>query len=191
MGFLFGYQKMKENTKKSIANNPPPKGRLILGGGIFIIGFFSPSLTPLVVSSGLSPAWKTAISGMLVVGIPELFMIIAVAIMGKPGFQYLKSRLYALFKKYAAPPDEVSKTRYRVGLVMFISTLVFGIIEPYAGHLIPGHDSYPRVFAMGGDILLVSSFFVLGGDFWDKLRSLFIHEAKAQLPLSSQTDEDK
>jgi hypothetical protein len=29
-------------------------------------------------------------------------------------------------------------------------------------------------------LLLLTSLFVLGGEFWDKLRSLFIYEAKAQ-----------
>ena len=33
-----------------------------------------------------------------------------------------------------------------------------------------------------GDLLLLVSLFVLGGDFWDKLRSLFIHSARAQIP---------
>ena len=33
--------------------------------------------------------------------------------------------------------------------------------------------------ALGGDLLLLASLFVLGGDFWDKIRSLFIYDAKA------------
>jgi len=28
--------------------------------------------------------------------------------------------------------------------------------------------------------MLILSFFVLGGDFWDKVRALFLHDAKAQ-----------
>ena len=32
-----------------------------------------------------------------------------------------------------------------------------------------------------GDILLISSFFVLVGDFWDKIWGLFIHNAKIQV----------
>jgi hypothetical protein len=37
----------------------------------------------------------------------------------------------------------------------------------------------PMPFAIGGDILFLTSIFVLGGDFWDKVRSLFIYNAKA------------
>jgi hypothetical protein len=35
--------------------------------------------------------------------------------------------------------------------------------------------------------MFVASLFVLGGDFWDKIRALFIHSAKVQIngqPLS-------
>jgi len=32
------------------------------------------------------------------------------------------------------------------------------------------------------DLLLVASPFVLGGEFWGKLRALFIYRAKAQVP---------
>jgi hypothetical protein len=35
------------------------------------------------------------------------------------------------------------------------------------------------VYVIGGDVLLVSSLFVLGGEFWDKLRALFVHDARA------------
>jgi hypothetical protein len=35
---------------------------------------------------------------------------------------------------------------------------------------------------VGGDVVFVTSLFVLGGDFWDKLRSLFVHGARAVFP---------
>jgi hypothetical protein len=36
------------------------------------------------------------------------------------------------------------------------------------------------VYVIGGDVLLISSLFVLGGDFWDKVRALFVYDAKAR-----------
>ena len=42
--------------------------------------------------------------------------------------------------------------------------------------LIPG---YFRERVHLCDLLLLVSLFVLGGDFWNKLRALFIHDAKA------------
>ena len=40
-------------------------------------------------------------------------------------------------------------------------------------------------YAVGGDLLLLSSLFPLGGDFWDKIRSLFVHDAEVHFPVVS------
>ena len=107
-------------------------------------------------------------------GIPELAILLAIVIMGKAGFAYLKSKIGRLFKQFG-PPDKVSNTRYTVGLIMFIIPLFIGWILPYVEHLIPIYDQYHLWFNIPGDILLIASLFVLGGDFWEKLRSLFIY----------------
>ncbi len=49
--------------------------------------------------------------------------------------------------------------------------------------------SYPLPIAICGDILILASLLVLGGDFWDKIRSLFIHDIEvhfSQKPTSDQ-----
>jgi hypothetical protein len=176
-----------EIKDKTNAFAAPSKVRLLFGGGIFILGLFSPILISLVTASALPAGLKAAISGLLVFGLPELFMLIAAAILGKTGFIYLKSRLYGLFKRYVAPPDTVSPVRYRIGLVMFCTPLIFAFIDPYAGHLIPGREAHTKLFAFGGDLLLLTSLFILGGDFWDKLRSLFVHGAKVEFPGSIES----
>jgi hypothetical protein len=33
-----------------------------------------------------------------------------------------------------------------------------------------------------GDMMFVSSLFVLGGNFWDKIRALFVHDAIVRVP---------
>ncbi len=48
--------------------------------------------------------------------------------------------------------------------------------------LIPGYAGNEFTYAIVGDLLLLTSLFVLGGDFWDKLRSLFVHGSKAMFP---------
>lgn len=168
---------MEETKKSNQIPATPPSGRLFLGGAIFISGFLSPFLAPLVVTSSLPTAWKTAISGLLVFGIPELFMVIAAAVLGKAGYNYLKSRLFAILKK-AAPPDEVSQIRYYIGLFLFLLPIFVGWLLPYFTHLIPHYEEYRVVINVSGDLMLLISFFVLGGDFWDKLRGLFVHKAK-------------
>jgi len=156
--------------------------RLRLGLVVFAIGFLSPLLIPLVTATELPTKWKAVISGLLAVGIPELFSIVAIAIMGKPGFNYIKKRFFGFLKKYG-PADRVSRTRYRIGLVMFLLPIFFGWLAPYAPHLLPGYEAHRFFVNLIGDMMFISSLFVLGGDFWDKVRALFIHEAKVQIPV--------
>lgn len=164
---------------------PPRAGwRLRLGLVVLIIGFLSPLLIPLVAASGLPARWKAVISGALALGIPEVFSLIAVAIMGKSGFHYIKARVLSFLKKYG-PPDVVSRTRYLVGLVMFVLPILFGWLGAYVPHLIPGYETHRIAVNLAGDLVFVASLFVLGGDFWDKVRALFMHGAKAHFPAET------
>lgn len=97
----------------------------MLGGGVFIVGQLSPLFIPLVTSSELSTGIKSALSGLLLLGAPELAIFTAIAILGKEGFGYLKGRLFALLKR-AAPADTVGTVRYRIGLVLFCLPLLTG-----------------------------------------------------------------
>ena len=157
-----------------VTAKPPAAGwRFRLGVGIFVVGFASPLLIPLVTASDLSTQWKTILSGALAVGIPEVFRLAAVAIMGKSGFDYMKERFFGFIKKHG-PLERVSRTRYRIGLVMFALPLLLGWAGPYFLHHIPGYEAHRLVVGAIGDVLLVSSLFVLGGEFWDKVRALFL-----------------
>ena len=169
-------------TKNSVSTETGlPKRRLYTGGAIFVIGFLSPLLVPLVTASPLPVGWKTAISGLLLVGVPELAMLIAVAVMGKDGFNYLKQLIFGFLGKHFAPPESVSLIRYRIGLMLFMIPLLFGWLVPYISGYLSFFEENRLLFAVIGDVLLLSSLFVLGGEFWDKLRALFVHKAKVSL----------
>ena len=164
-----------------------PSWRFPAGVAIFALGFCVPLAIPLVTASGLPPGWKAVISGALAVGAPEVMMVIATAVMGKEGFDELKRRIGRFFRRYG-PPDAVGPTRYRIGLSMFLVPLVLGWLGPYLGSHLPAFDRYPAFWHVGGDLLFVTSLFVLGGDFWDKLRALFVHGARAVFPGKGGTD---
>ncbi len=159
----------------------PPKGRLLFGGAVFVLGLLCPLLVSLVATSALPIEWKTVLSGLLLLGIPELFMLAAAAILGKSGFDYFKGKIFGFLKGYA-PPDTVSRTRYRIGLAMFLLPLLFGWLTPYVLPVLPDYEAHRIAYGVPGDLLLLASLFVLGGDFWDKLRALFVRDAKAQFP---------
>ena len=107
---------------------------------------------------------------MLFFPIPEAFDLTAIAILGKPGFVWLKSLLSGVFRRHG-PPSEVSRFRYRIGLAMFLSPLLLGWLHPYLGERIPAIFGQAAVMHVAGDLIFISSFFVLGGDFWDKVRA--------------------
>ena len=163
------------------ARTPAIRWRFPVGVTIFVLGFAAPLAIPLVTSSDLSTAWKTAISGALAVGVPEVMMVVAAAVMGKEGFAELKRWFGRLLKKYG-PPERVSRGRYHTGLVMFAAPILLGWFGPYLHHYLPGFDTHPMWWHVGGDAVFVASFFVLGGEFWDKLRALFVHGARAVFP---------
>ena len=172
---------MSESIKTKSEANKPPRNRLIWGTIVFVSGFLTPLFIPLVVSSELSTGLKSIISGLLAFGIPELFMIIAAGILGKSGFNYLKKYIRLVFRIYG-PPDTVSKARYSAGLIMFFIPVIFALILPYLINAIGFVKENYLTIAIGSDILLVLSLFVLGGDFWDKLRGLFNRNAKMNFP---------
>ena len=65
---------------------------------------------------------------------------------------------------------------------MFVLPLLLGWLYPYAAKLSVSIPRLPLAAAVIGDLVLLASLFVLGGDFWDKVRSLFVREARAYLP---------
>jgi hypothetical protein len=140
-----------------------------------------PLLVPLVAKSGLPVAWKTILSALLLLGIPELFMLITVAILGKDGYQFLKQKALGFLKKHG-PPEQVSPLRYRIGLVMFSIPFILAWLLPYAESHFHFLDDIQIYLNIGGDVLLFLSLFVLGGGFWEKIRALFIQKAEVTYP---------
>jgi hypothetical protein len=156
-----------------------PGWRFRLGVSFFALGLVCPVFVPLVAATGLSTEWKTILSGILMLGIPEHLWVEAVAVMGKAGFDYIKARVFGFLKRHAVPRT-VSRTRYRIGLALFLLPVLFGWLAPYGPGAIPGYEAQRFAVNLAGDLLLLTSLFVLGGDFWEKLRALFVYEAKAR-----------
>jgi len=162
-------------NQQNITSVKLSKVRLVSGISVFVVGQLSTLLIPLVTASGLSPVWKTTLSGILFFVTPQLAIFVAIAIFGKPGYNYLKGVVFSWLKIHVVP-DKVGPVRYFIGLIMFVLPLLFGWAEPYCGHFIPGYATHQIWFFVGGDLMFASSFLVLGGEFWDKIRNLFIYD---------------
>jgi len=168
-----------ENTMMTVARTGAG-WRVKVGALIFVASLAWPVLLPLLPLLGASGATVAAFTGVMVVA-AELMLLAGAAIAGKDGFAFIKSRIFGFLRSFG-PPDTVGRTRYTLGLVLFAIPLLFGWATPYLGPHIPGFGEHPLFFAITGDVLLLISLFVLGGDFWDKLRALVVHGARTVFP---------
>jgi len=87
-----------------------PKARLIQGGLVFFCGQLAPLFIPLVIASDFSSSTKTALTALLVLGIPELAILATVLILGKTGFMALRSMIYHFLKRHICPPPNCQST---------------------------------------------------------------------------------
>jgi hypothetical protein len=163
----------------------PPKSRLILGAAILAFAILVKITGPvLIINSDLSAAWKTALSVGLFIIIPKLLIITIIFVLGKAGFAYLKAVCFrAVGRAFAplAPARQVNPVRYRIGLVMFTLPLLEAWLVPYLETAFPGWAP-SRPIEWIWDLILLASFFVLGGEFWDKLRALYVQRATVTFP---------
>jgi hypothetical protein len=159
----------------------PTGWRFRLGLIFFVLGWLCPLVIPLVTRSDLPVETKTLLSGFLLIGVPEIFSVISIVILGKPGFEYIKTKVFA-FLKLVVPRGQVSRTRYRIGLFMLLLHVAYACLTYYAPDLIPRYSEDRITINLIADFLFVVTLFVLGGDFWDKLRALFLYDAKAHIP---------
>jgi hypothetical protein len=85
-----------------------------------------------------------------------------------------------------APPEEVSPMRYRIGLVMFCLPFLLGSVSRVAPQFVGNHIWVDFVLSA----MLFASLFVLGGNFWDKVRALFYRDARVVFPEDARTERD-
>jgi hypothetical protein len=171
-----------------MSDKPQASWRIKIGFVMFVASIGWPLLIPILSALRMPATAIAAFSGVMFVA-AELILIAAAAIAGKEGFAFIKATALRFLRSFG-PPREVSRTRYTIGLIMFATPIVFGWASPYFGHHLPGFATKTLIYALAGDVLLLISLFVLGGAFWDKLRSLFQHNAYAIFPDKVVTDDE-
>jgi hypothetical protein len=159
----------------------PKDIKLYLGLFLLVFSFLLPFAGFWVSSLPLPIAVKGLIIGLMSVGGPEVVAILSVALLGKQTFDLITGKMVGALGRLA-PHGSVSRLRYKIGLVLFILPMIPTYIMGYAPQFLP--DALPsRLYVnIASDLMFVTSLFVLGGDFWDKLRSLFVYNARAQFP---------
>jgi hypothetical protein len=167
-------------SEQAITSEHPASGwRFKLGVVLFLFSITLPLVgIPLAATLDLSAAMAASVAGTLLM-VGEVLGLSAVAVMGKSGFAYIKNHVFGFLKQYG-PPQEVSRIRYNIGLVMFGLPILFAWLSIYVADYIPGFSKNPLPYAIAGDLLLLISLFVLGGDFWDKVKALFVYSDRVK-----------
>lgn len=148
-----------------------PSGLRYYGGWFFLSLSVALPLCGLAVPMlGLSKSVTAVLTGALVVGAPEIATVIAIALWGKETFNYFIGRGKGMLKKLL-PPATVSPARYRLGLVLFIGSGLPCWLLAYFPHWVDASSRTPILVT--ADFAFIASFYVLGGDFWGKVRALF------------------
>ncbi|MBK5352330.1 transporter suffix domain-containing protein [Pseudomonas sp. TH41] len=148
--------------------------------GIAIICLMAGSwlMVPILAATGVPGSKIAALTGILFIS-NKVLLVLVITIMGKSGFQQLKRSLFGYASSLAPDKDvEVGPVRHSIGIVMFCLPLISGFLEPYIDSLWPGLRPNLWELQVLGDAMLIGSFFVLGGSFWEKVRALFIRTAR-------------
>lgn len=123
------------------------------------------------------PRWAKTVAGAMIFA-PDLGTLAAVGVMGKENFDRIVSTVKGWLKR-TKPAGNVGKVRHRIGIVLFLSPLLVTYTQGYFPQYLPDVSPWRLYANIASDLIFLISLFVLGGDFWDKLRALFLRDARA------------
>lgn len=159
------------------ASKPPTlkrDWRFYSGLAAFSLSFIMPLGAVAVPWLGLPTAQAAVLAGLLVAGGPEVACILAVALLGKDNFQYFAHLVKRALRR-AVGERPASKARYYTGLAIFLASWLPAYAFAYMPAAMPGE----RIYILAAmDLAFVASFVVMGGEFWEKMRRIFIYEGR-------------
>ncbi len=163
-----------------------PGFRFYVGLSIFILSFFMLP-TGLVLREFISSSFlRGFVLGVFWISAP-LMKIGSIAILGKASYAWINYKMHYFYHK-VAKPHQITPLRYNIGLVMFVLPFLPNYMISFMPHLIPISMTTRYIIIIASDVMFLASLFVLGGDFWDKLRALFIYKAKARFPEEAENE---
>jgi len=179
--FVHDARVLPEPGAAAVAAAPVKVGwRFYTGVAVLVIGYGAWGLVPLASSAGWSTAKIASLSGAIFI-ISKVALVAAIAIMGKDGFNYMKQLLMGVLHKFG-PAQHVSVGRYRLGLVLFNVPVLMTWVAPYVTGFVREGSVYGFLQGISLEALLLVGLFLLGGEFWDKARALFVHRARVEIP---------
>jgi len=158
---------------------------LTLFFGAFPIFFATPVVIPML---GLSTGESAALIGGILLAV-EVLWFASIPLLGKEGFKAVKQRAFGWFKLSSAP---VSRVRHQFGVTLLFGSILLDVllnlIMVGTDFLVKGAD-VPTKQLLGlsfsqqatvyitiqvlTTVGIVVALFVLGGDFWERLKKAF------------------
>lgn len=114
-----------------------------------------------------SPIW-------LLAGPAEILCLVAAAILGKDKYQKLARKVRPKARR-PAPDSRSRRFRYYLGLAGCLFNGVPLTLYAYVPELLPGGSTKAGILVVA-DVVFFGSLFFAGGEFWEKLRRLFVWE---------------
>jgi len=159
---------------------PPPTltrdWRFYLGITAFVLSFVLPLGALLVPLLGLPTAHAAILIGLLIAGAPEVLCILAVVLLGKETLRYVTYQAKSAFRR-AVIDRPASKGRYYVGLTVILVSWLPAYLYAYFPAVMPGGDA--RIYILAAmDLVFVASVLLMGAEFWEKVRRIFVYDGK-------------
>jgi hypothetical protein len=150
--------------------------RLKAGIAVLVLAMALPLSALFVPLLDLPMTQSALLGGGLVAGAPEVLMLLAAALLGRQNFDRIVGAAKKFFVTtfFAAP---VSRQRYYAGLAVCVLSIVPLYLAGYVPSWMPAGNSRIAILA-AADVAFILSFFVMGGEFWEKFRRLFMWEGK-------------
>ncbi|MDF1683206.1 MAG: transporter suffix domain-containing protein [Legionellaceae bacterium] len=151
-----------------------------LGVVCIILSFVSPVIGLIIPFFNLPIEIKATLATVLLVGLPEVFLLIGAALAGKQATQALAAKVRACFGK-TKPPAHIGRFRYHLGLILFFGGMLLNWVLAYAGPAFIQDIgvNYYWVTTFIIDLVTIAGFFVAGAPFWEKIKKLFVWEEEA------------
>lgn len=170
--------------------SPPPSAwKRRLGLGLVVYSFLPLCTVGLLAFVDMSPASAVTFSAVYLAS-GEIAFLAAVALLGKPFVMAVKNKIKGFFRKtrQPAPIRPISRRRHALGVTLFALSFV-----PYYATMVVlllAHPKEPNSHVLlslllGGEGLFFLSLFVLGEEFWARLKRLF--EWSGTLPPDNTT----
>jgi hypothetical protein len=150
--------------------------RFYSGMAAMVLSVVVPLSAVFVPVLGLPAAQSAVLAGVLLAGVPEVLCILAVVLLGKDTFQYFAHQATRAFRR-AVLERPASKARYYVGLAIILLSWLPAYLYAYVPGVMPGGNA--RIYFLAGmDLAFVASVILMGGEFWEKVRRIFIYEGR-------------